>query len=230
MYQVVNPFLAQFPAIPNYYEKLVYLLALPIVGRLMDRQGIRAVIYGMAFLGLAYTVYAFSSSFFAAFLGSTAMQIGFAFLDVFVLYALATWIAADGRFFFLGLGLGLYLFSIRVGLILNAVVVPASVGNYKITYLIALCILLISFLLVHWLSDAEPKEMEKKALFQELSDYYNEKDEELKLAGKIQQQMLPDRKKLPEGVETSTFFWPQRGKWAEIFYDVIAWMISVYCS
>ncbi|TBL72644.1 SpoIIE family protein phosphatase [Paenibacillus thalictri] len=220
MYQVVNPFLAEFPGIHNYFEKMTYIMVMPLVGWFVDRRGFKSVVYGLAFLGLGYAVFAFSTSFQAALLGSGLLQIGFAFLDVFVLYALSIWADRKRPFLFIGAGLAVYILSIRTGLSLRDVIVPLSLGNYQMTFMAALIILLISLLLVHWLGDQEPREVEKQQLLEKLEAYYNEKDEELKLAGKIQQQMLPVGPQLPEGVEAVAFLAAAK-EVAGDFYDII---------
>ncbi|MFX7329283.1 hypothetical protein ABTI69_21070, partial [Acinetobacter baumannii] len=81
----------------------------------------------------------------------------------------------DRRFLVTGIGLGFYILSIRLGTELNALVVPYSNGNYIVVYLTALFILLISVLLIHWVSDFEPREIEKRQRLEKLGTYYEEK-------------------------------------------------------
>lgn len=221
MYQVVEPFLQEFGSHTIYYQTIPYVLAIPLAGWIIDRRGFRlAMALGVVLLGLAYTTFAFSTSFPAAVTGNTLIQIGFAVLDVFVLYALAAVSSPDRRFLVTGIGLGVYILSIRLGTELNALVVPYSNGNYLVVYLTALFILLISVLLIHWVSDFEPREIEKRQRLEKLGTYYEEKDAELREARQVQSGMLRAQWRLPPGIEAAVMTESAKEVGGD-FYDLI---------
>jgi phosphoserine phosphatase RsbU/P len=103
----------------------------------------------------------------------------------------------------MGIGLGVYIASIRIGTSLYDWVVPYSQNNYFVTYLIALAILLLSVLLVHWVSDYEPREVEKRRRMEQLSDYYSEKSEELREARQVQYGMLQSDRHMSQGFQVA---------------------------
>ncbi|MFC3772453.1 MFS transporter [Paenibacillus sp. GCM10012303] len=221
MYQVVEPFMQEFGSHTIYYQSIPYVLAIPLAGWIIDRRGFRlAMALGVVLLGLAYTTFAFSTSFPAAVAGNTLIQIGFAVLDVFVLYALAAVSSPDRRFLVTGIGLGFYILSIRLGTELNALVVPYSNGNYIVVYLTALFILLISVLLIHWVSDFEPREIEKRQRLEKLGTYYEEKDAELREARQVQAGMLRAQWRLPPGIEAAVMTESAKEVGGD-FYDLI---------
>lgn len=223
MYQVVHPFLAEFPVMSTYYGNLPYAVAMLFVGWLADRRGIRPLaLFGMVGLGLAYTVFSFDKSLAGATVGNTFVKIGFAFLDLFVLYSLTLLAPRRNPTTFIGLGIGVNIFSILLGVWLSQLIVPFSVENYSLVYLTAIAILFVSFLLVEWVGKQDVlhrgeawdlANLEKKA-------HYDAIDEELRLAKQVQQNMLPKKDDFPAGCEVAAALEVAKEVGGD-FYDVI---------
>lgn len=129
----------------------------------------------------------------------------------------------------MGVGLGIYIASIRIGTSLNAWVVPYSQNNYLLSYLIALAILLLSVLLVQWVSDYEPREVEKRRHMEQLSDYYSEKSEELREARQVQYGMLQADRHMTQGFQVAAMSETEK-KSGAICMTISRWMNGGFCS
>ncbi len=212
MYNVLQPlFLAHHPRILANYGTLPYVLTMPLAGLLADRKTIRPVaFYGLASLGMAYTVLVLSNSGVAAFAGDTLFNIGFAFMDLFVLFALAWYASGRHAMMYIGEGLGVYIFSILVGTWLTELILPHTQGNYKVIYLVAVLILFVSFFVL--------ERVVKRANAMDLP--YDSIGEDLELARSVQQNMLPQYGEFPENWDIAYTLEAAREVGGD-FFDVI---------
>lgn len=211
MYQVVGPYLAQLEN-SEYFERLPYIAAMPFVGLLADRLGSRAVVLlGIVGLGIGYTFFAFTSSWQGAITGSTFINIGFAFLDVFVLFVLAQKLPQKQSMLFFGLGLGTNVSSIVIGTWLSKMIVPYSQGNLVVAYSGAILILFLSLLFLEWMGQKEKKDQA----------HYDSLDEELLLAHQVQRSMLPRLETMPPHLEIFATIELAKEVGGD-FYDVIS--------
>ena len=213
MYNVVQPlFLASYPRILNDYGNLPYILTMPFAGYLADKRGIRPVaLYGLAALGISYTMFLLSASWWPALAGDTFVNIGFGFMDLFVLFALA-WYAPERQTpLFIGGGLAVYIFSILAGTWITELVVPYTKGNYNVVYLIAIMVMFVSFFLLEWIIRRTEKEDRLYDMF----------EEEFEKARRIQSEMLPKPTDFPTGWDIAYTFEVAREVGGD-FFDVIS--------
>lgn len=213
MYNVVHPlFLASYPRLLDDYGTLPYILTMPFAGYLADKRSIRPVaLYGLASLGVSYTLFVLSTSLWSAVTGDTFLNIGFGFMDLFVLFVLA-WYAPQKRApLYIGGGLAVYIFSILAGIWLTELIVPHTKGNYNTVYLIAILIMFGAFLLLEWIVKRTD----------EADRPYEAIGEDLELARNVQINMLPKHTDFPAGWDIAYTFEVAREVGGD-FFDVIS--------
>ncbi|WP_081413565.1 SpoIIE family protein phosphatase [Aneurinibacillus terranovensis] len=212
MYQVINPYLQQFPKFFLYYTPLPYTIAMPLAGFLGDKKGIRPItLFGLVLLGGAYAIFAISHAFPAAVIGTTAIRVSFAFLDFFVLFVLAKRETRWNTMIGIGVGLCVYNGSILSGSWFSRLFLIFSDKNSSIMiYLLAILIIFLSFLCVDWVN--------RREIQLHLDEQGMEKD--LQAAQQVQRGMLPKVHEFPQSLEISVCLHGVK-KVTGDFYDVI---------
>lgn len=205
MYRLIHPYIEQYPNLDIYLGTLPYAIAMPFIGMLIDRIGPRPFTFvGSALLGFAFALFAVGPSFWGVAAGIVKMKVGFAFLDLFILYYLAYLAYTKRNFAFLGVGIGINMFSILSGSLL-AQTVSAMIGqSSSIAFIVAVMVIFSSFLLIEWVVKKDSSKVE----------------EELKLANKVQQNLLPQESEFPKNVDIFAAMQPAKEVGGD-FYDVI---------
>lgn len=206
MYRLIHPYIESYPNLDIYLGNLPYALAMPVIGLLIDRIGPRPFTFiGSTLLGIAFALFAISPSFWGAALGIVQMKVGFAFLDLFILYYLAYLAYQQRNFAFLGVGIGINMLSILSGSLLAHTVTALIGQTTTIAFMVAVIVIFSSFLLIEWVVKKDSSRIE----------------EELKLANQVQKNLLPQEAEFPKNVEIFAAIQPAKEVGGD-FYDVIS--------
>lgn len=209
MYRIVDPYVVQYPDVKIYLGNLPYAITMPFIGLLIDRIGARPFTFiGSVLLGIGFALFAITPSYWGVAAGLILIKVGFAFLDLFILYFLAFLAFRKRNFAFLGIGIGINMISILSGSFIGQIVHPNTGNPPTFAFIIAIMIVFISFLLIEW---AVGKDDLKKQHI----------EEELQLAHEVQQNLLPLESEFPENLEIFALLQPVKEVGGD-FYDVIS--------
>lgn len=209
MYRIVHPYVVQYPDLGIYLGNLPYALAMPLIGLLIDRIGARPFTFmGSALLGIAFALFSMTQSQVGVAAGLIMNKVGFAFLDLFILYFLAYLAFQKRNLAFLGIGIGINMFSILSGSFIAQILHPNIEHTPTFAFITAIIVVFLSFLLIEWVVGKDSSKNQRI-------------EEELQLAQEVQQNLLPRDSEFPDSLEIYAHLQPVKEVGGD-FYDVIS--------